>query len=195
MGTNFEYALPFIRIHEGGWVHDPADSGGETFAGVARADWPKWSGWPTIDGVKASVGTSPSYGTTAYYNWVARLDKLLAPILSLQSAVSQFYEQNFWKIAWDRLDKRVAAKVMDTGVNNGLTWGPRILQRALGVVDDGIVGAITIVGANGADTDTLLAAMCGKLKQHYAEIVAAHPGDIRYLANWDERAAWVPPVA
>ncbi len=192
MSDNFEYALPFIRQKEGGWVHDPADSGAETYAGVSRANFPQWRGWPIINNAKAGMVPQPAYGTTAYRSWVAYLDKLLAGNLTLQNAVAQFYEQNFWMTAWDRLDKRVAAKVMDTSVNNGLTWGPKILQRALGVIDDGIVGAITIVGANGMDTDTLLEAMHQKLKQHYAEIVAAHPGDQKYLDNWDERAAWIP---
>ena len=35
--------------HEGGYVFDPDDSGGETYKGVARKFHSKWEGWSKID--------------------------------------------------------------------------------------------------------------------------------------------------
>jgi lysozyme family protein len=192
--SNFDYALAFAlaSVNEGEWCNVPGDSGGETYRGIARNDQPRWNGWAIIDGVKANMIKQPAYGTPAYRNWVAYLNKQLAGSPLLQKAVATFYQANFWKPTWDQLDKRVAAKVFDISVNCGATWGPKILQRAAGVKDDGVVGAATILAANHADADLLLAAMVKALGAHYDQIVAANPRDQKFAAGWDARAARLP---
>lgn len=42
-----------ICEHEGRYANDPADSGGETYCGVARNHHADWLGWPIIDEFKA----------------------------------------------------------------------------------------------------------------------------------------------
>ena len=158
--SNFEYALPFILLHEGGYVDDPSDHGGITNFGLCQRSY------PDLD--------------------IANLTR--------DEAIA-IYQRDFWQTSWDQLDKRVAAKVFDISVNCGLVWGPKILQRALGVSDDGIVGPATIAAANKTDTDTLLQAMCDQMEKHYEAIVAANPGDQKFLNGWESRASWIPPTA
>jgi lysozyme family protein len=177
--TNFEYALPFILVHEGGWVNDPSDRGGETFQGISRNNFPNWPGWRLIDIAR----NSPTFPACIKANG------------NLPELVADFYRRDFWQPSWDQLDKRVAAKVMDISVNAGISWGPKILQRALRVTDDGIVGPHTIEAANNTDTDTLLQAMCDQMDKHYDAIVEAHPEDQKFLKGWEARAAWMPPTA
>lgn len=176
MSENFTYAIPFILQHEGGWVNDPDDSGGETYCGISRNNFPNWPGWRLIDIAHGSA-TFPAN---------------LKLVGGLSDLVAEFYRQNFWQASWDDLDKRVAAKVMNCGVNNGMTWGPKILQRACGVTDDGIVGPATIAAANKMDTDTLLQAMCDQMDKHYEAIAAANPGDQKFLVGWKSRSSWIP---
>jgi lysozyme family protein len=102
------------------------------------------------------------------------------------------YGRDFWQSSWDQLDKRVAAKVFDISVNCGEAWGPKILQRALGVTDDGIIGPATIAAANGADPEGLLGEMVTVLDHHYEAIVQEHPGDQKFLDGWEHRAGWIP---
>ena len=38
--------------HEGGYVDDRDDRGGETYRGISRNNFPDWKGWKKIDGFK-----------------------------------------------------------------------------------------------------------------------------------------------
>jgi lysozyme family protein len=174
--TNFDYAFPFILLHEGGWCHTTGDSGGETFKGISRNNFPKWAGWAIIDVAKASPNFPRSLMSNA----------------SLSALVADFYLHNFWQQSWDGLDKRVAAKVMDCSVNMGMAWGPKLLQRALCVTDDGIIGPATLAAANGTDTDRLLNEMVTVIDHHYEQIVEANPVDQKFLDGWEKRASWIP---
>ncbi len=49
---SFAEALKHTLEFEGGYANDPADRGGETFRGISRKNWPRWSGWDLIDQVK-----------------------------------------------------------------------------------------------------------------------------------------------
>ncbi len=49
---DFQKALAHTLEFEGGYANDPADSGGETFRGISRRNWPQWEGWPLIDQAK-----------------------------------------------------------------------------------------------------------------------------------------------
>ena len=39
--ADFNKAIPIILAHEGGWVDDPADPGGETNMGISKRSYPK----------------------------------------------------------------------------------------------------------------------------------------------------------
>ena len=164
MSDNFNYAIPFILLHEigpgggTGLVDDPADAGGLTKWGICQRSYPH------LD-IRA---------------------------LTRDDAIA-IYQRDFWQSSWDQLDKRVAAKCMDVSVNCGMAWGPRILQTALGVGVDGIIGPCTIAAANREDTKTLLAGMVKALNIHYDKILEAHPEYHKFEAGWDHRSAWIPP--
>ena len=157
MSENFDYAIPFILLHEGGLCNTAGDAGGLTNFGICQRSY------PNVD----------------------------IRNLTRDGAIA-IYQRDFWQASWDDLDERVAAKVFDISVNCGEFWGPKILQRALGVTDDGVVGPHTIQAANSTDTDTLLATMCDQMDKHYEAIVAANPSDQKFMANWTHRAAWIP---
>ena len=47
--ADFNKAYKATMGHEGGYVDDPADKGGETYKGIARRYNPGWGGWKQID--------------------------------------------------------------------------------------------------------------------------------------------------
>lgn len=167
--SNFDYAIQFILQHEGGFQCMRGDSG-------------NWTG--------AAIGSGELKGTN-YGICAASYPNLDIRNLTREQAI-EIYHRDFWRAAWDQLDKRVAAKVLDISVNCGQTLGPKILQRACGVDDDGIVGSATILAANHCDTDLLLTAMSLKLRDHYADIVRRKPEKKQFLAGWNRRADWQP---
>lgn len=47
--AQFAPAWNITKHTEGGYVNDPKDSGGETYRGVTRLNFPSWKGWPLIN--------------------------------------------------------------------------------------------------------------------------------------------------
>jgi poly-D-alanine transfer protein DltD len=54
--ANFIISLQRTLVHEGGYIHDSEDVGGETYKGISRASHPNWSGWIIIDKYKEKPG-------------------------------------------------------------------------------------------------------------------------------------------
>jgi lysozyme family protein len=50
--------------------------------------------------------------------------------------------------------------VFDYGVNSGISRSAKVLQRVLGVADDGMIGPITLGAANACDCKVTIAAIC-----------------------------------
>ena len=50
--ADFTQAFQLMIVHEGGYVNDPDDPGGETYKGVARKIFSKWDGWTKVDTLK-----------------------------------------------------------------------------------------------------------------------------------------------
>ena len=121
--ANFDNAFKKTMVFEGGYVNDPDDKGGETYKGVARKFWPKWSGWTIID---------------AYRH--AGFPKNLESLPELQKFVSDFYYNNFWvKIAGDKLkNDSLAADLFDTAVNNGVVTAIKLMQKSVNLPETGI---------------------------------------------------------
>lgn len=130
--------------HEGGYVNDPADRGGETYKGIARKYWPLWDGWQLID-----------YLTKKYSG--TELDAKLAANEGLQMSVEEFYLYNFWNRnrCYD-FSQEIADELYDTAVNQGAKTAAKYFQQALNklnrnqkdfpdLIVDGRIGDKTLV--------------------------------------------------
>lgn len=116
--SDFKKALKRVLKHEGGYVNNPHDKGGETNYGI-------------------TVGTARQYGYTGSMRTIP------------MSVVEDIYKAKFWDtLNLDDICKKygfaLAFQLFDAGVNHGLGNAKRLLQRALGVVDDGVIGQITL---------------------------------------------------
>src|SRR5665647_28830 len=78
--SNFKIAIVKILSSEGGYSNDPDDTGGETYRGISRKFWPKWTGWAVIDSAKKGAGFPVNLKSTNI----------------LGDAVMNFYRFNFW---------------------------------------------------------------------------------------------------
>ncbi|HJW81700.1 MAG TPA: glycosyl hydrolase 108 family protein [Acidiferrobacterales bacterium] len=54
--ADFKEAFELTLAHEGGYVKDPDDRGGETYKGIARRYNPGWPGWARINKAKQQRG-------------------------------------------------------------------------------------------------------------------------------------------
>lgn len=194
MTDAFNKALKHTLRFEGGWVNDPADSGGETFRGISRRNWPKWAGWPKIDQVKAKGAKTAKLINAAFAN-----DK------EMEKLVTDFYYLNFWK-PFESLDApdRIMAKLFDTAVNVGVGGASKMLQRAVNRL--GPISQLAVDGAIGPKTQAgfdiviqakdgeakFLRMFCAEQESHYRRIVANKPSQANFLKGWLNRAAWLP---
>jgi lysozyme family protein len=167
MMADFQISYQKTLINEGGWTEDPHP----TWRGIDRHEWPGWPGWPLIDAWK----TKPNFPATL------KTDKVLAVM------VSSFYMHCFWSKYYDQMPQELADKVYDRAVNAGSGTAIRLLQRACGVTDDGILGNQTMNAIASQDTTELVEKFKQESIDHYKAIVAANPSDARFLASWISR--------
>ena len=170
--ADFAPAVQNTELWEGGYANLSGDSGGETYRGISRHNWPNWSGWTTIDAAKSA----------------SLFPKSLDADTNLQSLVVDFYRQNYWK--FDGIaDQAVANKIFDLSVNVGSVHAMRIVQLCVNVQVDGCYGPHTEKAINEWPTSkgSLLSAIRFKAEQYHRAIVSVHPEDAKFLRDWLRR--------
>ena len=173
----FEPAFELTMKHEGGYIWDRQDHGGETYMGISRKSWPGWNGWPDIDRIKQITSA------------VADTSTLLKINADLQGRVRDFYKRNFWTPVMDEInDQELVNWLFDKGVNMGIQRAYKLLQRALVVDEDGVIGPQTKAHINGADPVELLAACRNEAKRFYTNLALRDPTQSRFLHGWLARA-------
>lgn len=156
-------AMPFLLKHEGGWSNRRNDRGG-----------------PTMHGITLVVASR--YGITT--------EDALRAISDVD--VDRIYLAEFWK--FDGVQSQVVAtKVLDLCVNFGGGTEIRMVQKILGVTEDGCYGPATEAAINAQDPSELITQISQAAVDRYDEIEAAHPDDQEFLAGWLVRARDVPP--
>lgn len=174
--TQFDTLLPIILKHEGvsptnptGYANDPNDPGGETNWGISQREWsllrPKF-----VNGVKQYSSTFPE------------------SVKDLNEAQARaIYYISYYVPLFDELPIGPALIAFDCNVNEGL--GIKIIQRAIGVLDDGIFGPISQQALRLAlrNEPKLVEDLLWKRVEHYVSISKPSPNNQAYLAK-----EWLP---
>jgi len=186
--ADFDIAHAKSMGNEGGYANNPADTGGETYMGVARNFHPKWQGWRHVDATKANMTQMPTYGTNSYFAWARQLNRTAAANPALQKLVIDLYESVYWR--GNRLgeidNQDVANQIYDWAVNTG-SRGNTWIQEALGVTADGVIGPKTLKAINTADPVVLLTNARKFAKEHRLKMCEDHPSQKQFLAGWLRR--------
>lgn len=172
--ANYKQAVQKTLIHEGGYVNNPADPGGETYRGVSRKNWPDWSGWDIIDNYKSHP----------------RFPQILDSDTGLQSLIVEFYREGYWKNLYSQIDDQpLAEKLFDMGVLFGVGTAVKMLQismtNEIGLVSDGQFGPNTLAAVN--QSINLLPGYRTTLIQHVMNIIQVKPGLGVFVNGWVAR--------
>ena len=188
--ANFSDAYALTSAHEGGYVNDPVDRGGETYRGIARVHHPEWRGWKRIDAQRRNKG----------------FPKSLNADRTLQSNVRAFYKKAYWdRFKGDDIpDQAVANELYDTAVNMGVRRAVRFLQSSLNLLNrnqrdymdliiDGWLGekSLTTLGAllkKDRGSHALVKMMNIQQGARYVEIMARDSSQERFARGWIKRA-------
>lgn len=120
---DFDKMLPVLIDEERGYVDDPKDPGGETNFGIT---------WPAL---KQSISRGYVPADTTIKGLTVEL-------------AAKIYHPEYWdEVKGDQLPWPLCCYVFDTAVNQGVPVAIKMLQRALDVAQDGILGAGTIAKA------------------------------------------------
>jgi len=144
MTENFDHSLDLVLKSEGGFVNNPKDPGGMTNLGVTASTWANFKGRNTNEKEMRSL---------------------------TRDDVAPLYEKKYWDACkCDDLPSGVDYLVFDFAVNSGPGRSVKILQRALGLPEDGAVGPVTIQTIDVMDKIELIARFSDAKKQFYESL-------------------------
>jgi len=173
--AEFKPAFNATLANEGFPGYNIDNNKAQVCAGINRAYWPGWGGWPIIDALKGKQMTIKEV------NVALRSDPKLTPL------VEDFYIRNFWAPMYNQISAQsVANWLFDKGVNMGIPQAVKLMQRAAGVNDDGRFGPATLAAMNAADPAQLVKAAHGQALKFYQDLHAKDP--VKYPADMVNRA-------
>ena len=176
--------INMILQREGGYSSgkdskSSGDLGGETYRGITRKNFPKWSGWKIVDKNKPLK-----------YNQIIKNAQL-------EDDVRQFYYEQFYTpMKIDNINSLlISGHLLCHGVNAGIGNAVKLLQQAINqaysvkIKVDGIIGNITLSYANGDKKDEVAQDFIQQRIQYYKNIVVKKPSQKKFLNGWLNRVA------
>lgn len=135
MRENREKVLDWIGLSEGGYVNHPRDPGGATDRGITQATFDAWN---------------------------RQHDRPVRPVRGISEAEAReiLAAQYLDTVRFDDLPSGVDYAVADYGVNSGPGRAAKVLQRVLGVPDDGVIGTVTLAALAQRDPIDVIGAIC-----------------------------------
>lgn len=156
--------LSEVIRREGGYVNHPADRGGPTKFGITLKTLRAWRSIPTLG--PADVES-----------------------LELTEALRIYRYMYFEQPGIDGLPEYLWPFVVDAAVHHGAAGAIRMLQRALKLKDDGIIGPATLTGARVGDGRRMAALFVAQRARAFAEIVKRDQSQAVFVAGWLNRLA------
>ena len=134
MRGNFEECLALVLHSEGGFVNNPRDPGGMTNLGVTKVTYEGY--------VNRHVDEAEMRSLTP---------DLVAPL----------YKKMYWdRIKGDDLPVGVDYCLFDLAVNSGVGKAGKLLQMALDVPADGLIGPMTLRALESRDPEEIVEQVC-----------------------------------
>jgi lysozyme family protein len=179
--------LDIIVKHEGGYVNDPDDTGGETYRGISRKYHPDIPMWARIDVIKETRRINDN-----------------DVISELEEEVKSFYRENYWggiKGLWINYQE-LAVKLFDMSIHLGLSRTVRLLQEGLNIFnlfgilwqyieEDGIFGEQTLDALTIADVKNRAIVLTKYLKCEqghlYKKSIHDRTKNQKYAYSWYSR--------
>lgn len=111
---------------------------------------------------------------------------------SRDSALSDaklYYKRMYWdRVSASKIvNDKIAAQFFSIAVNIGVRRATLLMQRVLGVEQDGVVGNLTLQRLNAYSPIILLGNFNNLVQMYYREVVSERPQDAGFLRGWLDR--------
>ena len=148
MSLTFDQAFERLIGHEGKFTNDRQDRGNWTTGVIGKGE---------LKGTK--------YGISA----------MTYPDLDIKNLTlvqaKKIYNRDWWdKINADQINPALVFQVWDFAINAGMGTAKRKLQLAVGVLDDGIIGNLTIQAINKAELNDILLKFNAERLKYYTSL-------------------------
>ena len=159
-----EEVIDGILAAEGGYTNDPNDRGGPTNFGI------------TLDTLRTYKPGAKNATAEDVKN------------MTVEDAMDIYRKQYCAPFEW--VDNATVFKFLaNSAVQHGKTGAIKLLQRAVGLQDDGILGPATKGAVAAADSTELLAAIVAERCRYYTAIVHKNPSQAKFICGWVNRIA------
>lgn len=159
--VNFPACLAFTLAAEGGWSDDPRDNGGQTMKGVTLRTFQQFFPGGTADQLRHIT----------------------------DDQLSTVYHTGYWApVHGDDLPSGVDLVTWDFGVNAGPARAVKMLQRTVGVVDDGIIGPASLAAIRKASPTDLITKLIGAQREYYRSLPTFDEFGRGWMNRTDQRA-------
>lgn len=136
----FDAAFERVIGHEGGYVDHPDDPGGATNWGITER-------------------VAREHGYTGSMRLLTR------------EQAREIYRVGYWQRAQaDQYAPAIGYQLFDAAVNHGIGNAIRMLQRAVGVADDGQVGPVTVAAVRAHDPADVIARFNAERLEFYTRL-------------------------
>jgi len=164
MELNAAQIVEDILTEEGGFVNNASDHGGATNFGITQHTLSEWRGYSVSEDEVRNLSRAEA-------REIYRSQYITVP--------------GFIGIE----DGRLAALVVDSGVQHGVDRASRWLQEAAGVAQDGIVGPITIKAVMTRDPAVLRHKIMAMRAEFYGQIISHDHSQAQFALGWARRLA------
>lgn len=164
--ADFKQALKVVLSHEGGYVDNPEDRGGETNRGITQK---------CLD----------AFNSKRKYPFFS-VEKLS------EADAAEIYREYYWNpLQCEHLDdQKLATAIFDLGVLAGVQSMVKNIQKALGIAVDGKMGPHTALSLQSEATlgsDAFLATLLRAYEHYFLLLAQANPSQKQFLQGWQNR--------
>lgn len=168
--ADFQKAFDILKGHEGGYQRNPNDRGNYNSKGEL-------------------VGTNYGISAPVYEAWINRPPtRSEMENLPFEDAIRIYFLWYWDPIQGNSIENQPVANIfMDGVVNHGRSRGTKLMQKVLGVSQDGIVGPITLGAINSGNPANIYNQYKLERYNFYHDIVKRNPSQKVFLSGWIKR--------
>lgn len=158
--SNFEQAIELVLKHEGGYVNNPADKGGETKYGISKRSY------PNVDIKNLTLEQAKAIYKRDFWD------------------VSNYQRINNYKVASKVFDLSI-----NMGILQATKILQRALRSCgFNVTEDGVLGTKTLEAVNSVNESLLVIALKSEAAGFYRTLAARSDSQKVFLNGWLTRA-------